>query len=58
MGLKSRYPQKAYLWHLLNVHTKFQLPSLIWREDRGGQYFFEVKKGEDPHISPINDLSG
>ena len=21
MGLKSRYPQKAHVWHLLNVHT-------------------------------------
>ena len=31
MGLKSRDAQKAYLGSLLNAHTKFQLPSSIWR---------------------------
>ena len=36
MGLKNQNPQKAHLEHLLNVHTQFQLPSLIWRGDRGG----------------------
>ena len=28
--LKSRYHQTAHLEHLLNVHTVFQLYSLIW----------------------------
>ena len=29
--VKSRDPQKAHLGRLLNIHNKFQLPSLIWR---------------------------
>ena len=36
IGVKSRKPQKAHIRPLLNVHTKFQPPSPIWREDRGG----------------------
>ena len=40
MRLKSRDPQKAYLGHLLNVLTLFELPSPIWREDRGGTALF------------------
>ena len=35
-GLTNREPPKAHLGLLLNVHTKFQLPSPIWREDRRG----------------------
>ena len=40
MGLKSLDPQKAHLGHLLNVRTLFQLPSLIWRGDKGGTEHF------------------
>ena len=37
-GAKKSWPppSKAHLEPLLNVITKFQLPSSIWRGDRGG----------------------
>ena len=40
MGLKSRDTPKGTFRHVLNVHTEFQLPSSIWREDRGGTALF------------------
>ena len=40
MGLKSRERQKAHSRHLLNIHTLFQLPSPIWRGDRGRTALF------------------
>ena len=40
MGLKSRDTQKARLGLLLNIHTKYQLPSSIWRGDGGGTIHF------------------
>ena len=44
MELKSVIPQKAHLGPLLNVHTKFQLPSSIWRENRRGTAPFQGQK--------------
>ena len=35
-GAEKSRPQKAHLRHLLNVHTQFQLPNSISRENRGG----------------------
>ena len=40
MVLKSRDPQRENLGHLLNVRTEFQLPSPIWRGDKGGTALF------------------
>ena len=50
MGLKSLDPQKAHLRYLLNVHTKFQLLSPIWKGNRKGTALFELKKGEIPYL--------
>ena len=52
MRVKSRDFQKAHLGPLLNVHIIFQLPSPVWRGDRGETALFEVKKDEIP-ISPL-----
>ena len=52
--LKSRNPRKTHLGPLLNAHTKFQLPSSIWRGDSGGTAFFQGQKGGNPHISLPN----
>ena len=53
MWLKSRDLQNAHLRSLFNVRTKFQLPSSIWRRDRGGIALFWDQKGEEtPYTSP------
>ena len=59
MGLKSRYHQNAHLGHQL----KMCIPNFSFlAQFRGGigeeQYFFEVKKGVNPYISPPNWLEG
>ena len=58
MRLKSWDPQKAHWRHLLNVHTKFQLPSPIWRGVRRGTALFWGQKWGKTHISPPNWLRG
>ena len=53
MRLKSRDPPptKAHLGPVLNVHTKFQLPTSIWRGDRGGAALFHGQKGgKSPYL--------
>ena len=52
MRLKSRDLLKAHLGPLLNVHTKFQLPSSICKGDRGIALFHDQKRGEIS-ISPL-----
>ena len=48
IGLKSLNPQKAYLWPIPIVHTKFQrLNPILW-ENRGGAAFFQGQKREKP----------
>ena len=42
--------QKLHSEFLLNLHIKFQLPSLIWRADKG-VLIFKVKK-----VAPITSL--
>ena len=54
MELKSRDRQKAHLGLLLNVYTKFQLPSPIWGRDREGTNFFQAQKREKHHIFSPN----
>ena len=44
MGLKNRDLQKAHLGPLLNVLTKFQLPSSIWKGNMGGTALFQGQK--------------
>ena len=39
-------PKKAHLWPSPSLHTKFKLPSSIWRRDRGGIDLFQGQKGE------------
>ena len=51
MGLKSRDLQKAHLGPVLNVRTKFQLSSSIWREAKGGTAPFQGQKREEILIS-------
>ena len=58
IGLKSWDSQKAYLELLLNVHTKFQLPSPIWRRDRGGTGLIWDQKGGNSIFSLLIDLGG
>ena len=50
MNLKIQSPRKAYAGHLLNSHTKFQLPGSIWRGGRSGISGFSGQKGEDPRL--------
>ena len=49
--MKNLKIQNVHLWPLINLHTKFQLPSSIWRENRGGMAIFWSKQKETPHIS-------
>ena len=61
MRLKSLDPQKAHLGPILNVHTKFQLPSSIWRVDiKGTALFQSQKEGKSSYLSPphLIDLGG
>ena len=59
MDRKNRNSQKAHLWFLPNIHTKFQLSSSIWREDIGGPGHFSRSKREENLISPLLiDLGG
>ena len=55
-GWKVETPKRHIQIPLLNLLTKFQLPSSIWRGDKEGTAFFKVKKGWNPHISPPNWL--
>ena len=55
MGLKSRDFQKAQLGPLLNVHTKFQLPSLIWNKVMSGT---NLKNSENEKNELINHFLG
>ena len=51
INLKSRNSQKAHLWPLLRAHTKFQLlqlPSSLWREDRGATDSFQDQIEDRP----------
>ena len=52
MELKSRNVQKAHLRPQLNVHTKFQLTSLIWWGDTGGTALFQCHKGGESTYLP------
>ena len=53
MEMRCRGLQKIYLGPLLNAHAQFQLPSLIWRGDRGGIVFFQGQKRREIPISPF-----
>ena len=57
MSLKSQNLQTKYLKSLLNVDTKLQLSSLLWRKDRRGIAIFKVKKKETL-ISPLLSILG
>ena len=53
MKLKSRNTQKTHLGPLLYLHTKFQLPSPIWRGDKKGATLFQGQKEGEMLISPL-----
>ena len=58
MGLKSRTPQMVRPRSLLNVLSKFQLPTSIWRGDRRGTSLFQGLKEGKSHIPLPNWLYG
>ena len=51
IGLQSRDLQQSHIESLLNAHTKFQLPSSIWKRDRVGTVLFQGQKGgKSPYL--------
>ena len=55
-GAESRNSQKKHLGLLMNVHSKFQLSSSIWRGNRGETDLFQGQKRENLLISLSNKL--
>ena len=56
MRLKIYNPSKGtYLWPLLRLHTKFQLPSSIWEGgDSEETALFQSQKDKNTNIFPSN----
>ena len=52
--LKITTSQKAHVWPLASVFTKFQLPFLIWRGIAGRTTLSQGQKRVNSHIFPLN----